>query len=419
MTSEHPDFTVAQDLMGSSLGGVFPCGQLRVNWRGGEVLSAAHGQIAAGYACTWDTQFDIASITKLFTTLALLRIGSQADLDLDGSVSGVLPEISAPRAIQPYEDPLHPGERIALSDCPDLIDPTQITWRQLLTHTSGLPPWRPLFRCIDRQAAVAMALGTFLSYPPGTQVRYSDLGLIWVGLALERLTGLPLDRVIHQQVIEPLGLTQTRFRPGAGDPVRPGSESEPDLLHGIAPTEVCRWRGRRIWGEVHDENAARLGGVAGHAGLFSTATDLARLGQCLLGDGSPLLSSTWRDQMIQVQAQQGDHRRGLGVALRSPDPEASSFPLSPQAFGHTGFTGTSLWIDPGHELVIVCLTNSVYYGREHDGILSFRVALHRAILEGISGGSRNPPTTSPDEPIRDPLAPPVELRLETDPAPDR
>ena len=149
----------------------------------------------------------------------------------------------------------------------------------------------------------------------------------------------------------------------------------------VAPTEFCAWRGRRIIGAVHDENAARLGGIAGHAGLFATASDLARFGQAFL-DGS-LLSRETVAEMTRVQAQDGDIRRGLGFALWSPDPAASGNPFGPGAFGHTGFTGTSLWMDPGRGLVVAALTNRVYYGRDADGIGAFRVALHRAIVEAV------------------------------------
>lgn len=381
------DLTGIETLMVSSLSQVFPCAQLQILHPDQILFSQAYGWLSPEQPCTLDCQFDISSITKLFTAIAVIRQVQESGLDLDAPVYPLLPEVSDPRPICPYEDPLHPGQSICLFSPADptqplQVDPQQITWRQLLSHTSGLPPWRPLYRCQDRQAAVEMALGTFFSYPPGSQVSYSDIGLIWAGLALERWLDLPLDQVIQTQVIEPLGLQQTQFRPLQPDP-EAALSPDPTVRESIAPTEVCPWRGRRIWGEVHDQNAARLGGVAGHAGLFSTAVDLAQLGRCLLTGGAPLLETSMRDQMIQLQAHQGEQRRGLGFALRSDHPQASSFPLSPLAYGHTGFTGTSLWIDPHHDLVIACLTNSVYYGRDHDGILAFRVALHQTLMEAL------------------------------------
>lgn len=151
----------------------------------------------------------------------------------------------------------------------------------------------------------------------------------------------------------------------------------------MAPTELCAWRGRRLAGEVHDENAARLGGVAGHAGLFGTAGDLAALGQMYLEGGRPLLRPDTVAEMVRLQAEEGSTRRGLGFALWSPDPEASGNPFSQRAFGHTGFTGTALWVDPERDLVVASLTNRVYYGRDAAGITAFRVALHRAIVAAV------------------------------------
>ena len=152
-----------------------------------------------------------------------------------------------------------------------------------------------------------------------------------------------------------MGLTATRYLPIAGQPYDTAN---------IAPTEWCAWRKRRVLGEVHDENAARLGGVAGHAGLFSSAPELARFGQAYLDGGAPLLAPATVAEMTRLQMEDGAIRRGLGFALWSPDPEASSNPFHPSAFGHTGFTGTSLWIDPSRALLVALLTNRVYYGRD-------------------------------------------------------
>jgi CubicO group peptidase (beta-lactamase class C family) len=164
-----------------------------------------------------------------------------------------------------------------------------------------------------------------------------------------------------------------------------------DPIPNIAPTEFCAWRGRRIVGEVHDENTYRLGGVAGHAGLFSSAHDLATFGQSFLVTGQYPIPNTQHllcpatiAEMTRLQAQDGVVRRGLGFALWSPDPEASGNPFSRAAFGHTGFTGTSLWIDPERSLVVAVCTNRVYYGRDAGGILEFRVRLHRAIVEQVT-----------------------------------
>jgi len=194
--------------------------------------------------------------------------------------------------------------------------------------------------------------------------------LILLGLAVSRLAGSPLDETIYRRVTNPLGLS-AHFRPAA--PL--------ESPQNIAPTEFCKWRRRRIVGEVHDESAWRLGGVAGHAGLFAQAGDVAAFGQSFL-DASLLRQETIAE-MTRLQAEFGDTQRGLGFALWSPDPQASSNPFSRVTFGHTGFTGTCLWIDPLRALVVAFLTNDVYGGREGRGIAAPRVQIHRAIVESV------------------------------------
>jgi CubicO group peptidase (beta-lactamase class C family) len=318
-----------------------------------------------------DTLFDLASVTKLFTTTAFLRLMEAGWVELDQTVATLLPEFSGRRSICPYEDPLHWGAFVSVSAEEDAsVDAGQITFRQLLTHTSGLPAWRAFKDQPDAESARRLALETTFAYLPGTRIVYSDVGLILLGMALERLTNRRLDEVIAEQVTRPLGLEHTCFLP---------------VGENVAPTEFCKWRNRRIVAEVHDESAARLGGVAGHAGLFSTAADVARFGQVFLDEGMPLLQSQTVAEMRRVQAEFEGTQRGLGFALWSADPEASSNPFSPTAFGHTGFTGTSLWMDPDRQLVVALLTNEVYGGREGRGILELRVAVHRAVVMAFGG----------------------------------
>ncbi|MCX7671567.1 MAG: beta-lactamase family protein, partial [Anaerolineae bacterium] len=292
-------------------------------------------------------------------------------------------ELRFPQAYK-YDD-AKPGELVTVTWAADgtsraaNVDAGRVTFRHLLTHTSGLPAWRPLYQEGSVEAARRAALNTCFAYPIGARVIYSDIGLILLGMAIERLTGRSLDRVIAQRVTEPLGLKATQYA------VTPYAVT-PYAVPNIAPTEFCAWRGRRIIGEVHDENAAGLGGVAGHAGLFATAGELATFGETFLTfdvSRSALLRRSTIAEMTCLQAQDGATRRGLGFALWSPDPEASGHPFSEQAFGHTGFTGTSLWIDPTRALVVAVCTNRVYYGRDAGGILGFRVALHRAIVEAL------------------------------------
>jgi len=364
-----------QPVIDDHLGTTFPALALAVVRDGDLLLDAAWGWLdpeSQARPTLPEALFDLASVTKLFTVTAFLVLVEAGRVGLDQAVQTVLPEFSGPRPIQPYEDPLAPGQwvQVETGTASAEVDAGMVTFRHLLAHTSGLPAWRPLYREPSPDAARRMAFDTFFSYPVGSRTVYSDIGLILLGLSIEQLTGLPLDQAIVRLVSEPLGLQHTRFLPVGGT-----------VTVQAAPTEECRWRGRRIVGEVHDENAARLGGVAGHAGLFSTAGDVARLGQMYLDRGRPILQPATVAEMTRLQAQDGDVHRGLGFALWSPDPEASGNAFGPAAFGHTGFTGTSLWIDPSRELVVAVMTNRVYYGRDAGGILAFRVGLHRAIVE--------------------------------------
>jgi CubicO group peptidase (beta-lactamase class C family) len=257
---------------------------------------------------------------------------------------------------------------VTVSTAPEMVDADKVTIRHLLTHTSGLPAWRPLHRQA-REAIRPFVLNTFFSYPTGMRVVYSDLGLIVLGRVLEMVGERPLAEIIHTLVLEPLGLTAVHFSP-----------VQPELA---APTEFCQWRQRRIRGEVHDENAFALGGVAAHAGLFGTANDVAALGQAwldVLQGSSDFLPRTLAQEAVHLQAEDGNVRRGLGWALWSPSTGSPSQPLSRTSFGHTGFTGTSLYIDPERELVIACLTNEVYNGRVDRGIGPFRVKLHQEVV---------------------------------------
>ncbi|MGC8781739.1 MAG: serine hydrolase domain-containing protein, partial [Anaerolineae bacterium] len=360
----------AEAVVRAALGRVFPAAQVEVRQAGAVLWSAAYGWLdpeTRTQPTTTDTLFDLASVTKLFVVTAFMTLVEEGRVGLDQPVATVLPEFSGARPIRPYDDPLRPGELVSVTWATDAapaamtVDAGRVTFRHLLTHTSGLPAWRPLYREGSAEAARRAVLETYFSYPIAARVIYSDIGLILLGMAIERLTGLPLDAVVAQRVTDRLGLAATRY-------VRIGASADRQVgaaICRIAPTEFCAWRGRRIVGEVHDENAAGLGGVAGHAGLFSTASELAAFGEMFLADRQigestwrpPLLSPSTIAEMTRLQAQDGATRRGLGFALWSADPEASGNPFSERAFGHTGFTGTSLWIDPARELVVAVCTN--------------------------------------------------------------
>lgn len=376
------NFSQADSILSQAIGTITPAAQLVIRHNGEVVHAAALGFLdpeTKTRPANAETLFDLASVTKLFTTAAFMTLVEQGKISFDDPVRNVLPEFSGMRPIQPYEDPLDWGKTVSVLPFPEgegqgvranTVDADKVTFRNLLVHNSGLPAWRAFKDQPDAQAALQMALETFFSYPTGERIVYSDVGLILLGVAVSRLTGSPVNETIYQRVTKPLGLS-AHFQPAA--PLQ--------SIQNIAPTEFCKWRGRRIVGEVHDESAWRLGGVAGHAGMFAHARDVAAFGQSFL-DASLLRRKTIAE-MTRLQAEFNDVRRGLGFALWSPDPEASSNPFSSSTFGHTGFTGTCLWIDPQRNLVVALLTNDVYGGREGRGIANLRVKIHRAIVESV------------------------------------
>jgi len=383
----------------SQLGVVFPsCVQLIQ--RAGELIwHQAYGYLdpqEENYPAQLDSLYDLASLTKLFTATTFMRLVERGLVGLDMPVGEVLPALRGQRQIGAAEDPL---KNIRLD--PDRhysglpVDLRQVTFRRLLTHTSGLAAWRSLFAIGGRTGPVPVphetpdelrrqrleaVYGYDFFYPPGEQVEYSDLGFILLGEAIQTLTGKPLEDTLYQEVIQPLGLNTTLYNPLAH-----GVKSER-----IAPAEVCAWRHRRLVGEVDDENAASLGGISGHAGLYSTAQEVARLGQMYLQEGChqgvQLLAPETVAEMTREQAAWNGLRRGLAFVLPTTHACSCGTRFSQNSYGHTGFTGTSLWVDPKRSLVVVAMTNRVYYGRGSDAIQNFRPALHDLIIETLLEG---------------------------------
>jgi CubicO group peptidase (beta-lactamase class C family) len=257
----------------------------------------------------------------------------------------------------------------------------QVTVRHLLTHTSGLPAHREYFKMAQTRGEVlARALAEPLEAEPGAKSVYSDIGFILLGEILERLTGQPLEQMARERIFAPLGMAGTMFNP-------------PEELRGrIAPTENdSAFRKRLVRGEVHDENAWVMGGVSGHAGMFSTAEDLAVFSQMLLNGGQyahqRLLRRATIAQFTAAEALSGNTRT-LGWNVPTPDSSSGRY-FSPRSFGHTGFTGTSLWVDADKQLFVVLLTNRVHPTRQNDKIQQVRPALHDAIAGAL--GLAGPP----------------------------
>jgi CubicO group peptidase (beta-lactamase class C family) len=237
-------------------------------------------------------------------------------------------------------------------------DKERVTVRMLLAHASGLPGWRPLFREVGTRAeAFALADSTPLDSVPGTAEVYSDLGAIVLTQALETVYHERLDSLLDRRLFQPLGMSSTRYLP---------PESWRDR---IAPTELDPWRGRVLRGEVHDENAALMDGVSGHAGLFGSAEDLLRFAEWLLEEAGgqsarPTVRPSVFHEFTRRQTIVPGSSRALGWDTPSEGGSAGTL-LSPTSFGHTGFTGTSLWIDPQHHLAIVLLSNRVNPTRDN------------------------------------------------------
>ena len=380
----------------SQLGVVFPAGVLLVHQAGELLWHQAYGYLdpqERHFPTQIDSLFDLASLTKLFIATSFMRLVERGLVSLDASAGEVLPALRGQRWIGAAEDPL---KNIRLDPDPSYIgmrvDLERVTFRRLLTHSSGLAAWRSVYTVgggagptpvpheipaeLRRQRLEEIYMYDFF-YPPGERVEYSDLGFILIGEAVQALSGLPLEAALHQEVIQPLGLERTLYNPLA-------HRVPPER---IVPAEVCAWRRRRLAGEVDDENAASLGGVSGHAGLFATAQDVARLGQMYLQYGSylgvQLLAPETVIEMTREQAAWNGLRRGLAFVLPTPQACSCGARFSPSSFGHTGFTGTSLWVDPQRALVVVALTNRVYYGRGSDAIQYFRPALHDLIIETL------------------------------------
>jgi len=397
--------TVVDAVVQEHVGRTFPACSVCVAHDGRVVLEKAWGWIDPEtrlLPAQPDTLFDFASLTKLFTTTALLALLGEHGLSVDTPLVELVPEFGAinPRGMNGGQDP-HSKEYLPTPAALEgqEVDVRRVTLRHLLTHTSGLPPWRDVYKAagpapappgqpdpLPRAARWANALATLVQYPfvapPDGVVRYSDIGLLLLGEAVARLHGSgDLETAIQRRVTDALPPGELGFKPVRAELVK---------REQTAPTEDDpTWRKRRVWGEVHDENACGVGGVAGHAGLFGTARALAAFGQIWLAEREPFgVPADLRDAAISEQATTGAVRRGLGFALKAADDSMAGDRLSMASFGHSGFTGTTLWVDPEAGLVIATLTNSVYYGRHSEAYArthTFRRALHDAIAEACEG----------------------------------
>lgn len=332
----------------------FPAASVAVTHHGRLVALRAFGRFT--YETTSaqpapETLFDLASVTKVVATTAMAMVLYQRGLvDLETPVISIVGEFAG-------EDPRR----------------DEVTLRMLLTHSSGLPAYEKLFlRARARDELLAAAFVTPLAHDPGEHAEYSDIGFIILAVALERLADESLDRFCQREVFGSLGMNRTTFNP------------VPDLHPSIPPTADDRtFRKRIIQGEVQDENASVLGGVAGHAGLFASAGDLAILAHALLQGGSPIVRpETLSVFTKRVTAPEGSSR-ALGWDTPSSPSQSGKY-FSPNSYGHLGYTGTSLWIDPDRQLSITLLTNRTWPDCENKAIQQVRPPFHDKVADALS-----------------------------------
>jgi CubicO group peptidase (beta-lactamase class C family) len=300
--------------------------------------------------------FDLASLTKVVATTAMAMILYERGLlDLEAVVTAIVPEFAGAS-----DD--HDSRR------------REITLRMLLAHSSGLPAYEKLFlRAKTREELLQAAFTTQLAAAPGERAKYSDIGFIILGVVLERLADESLDLFCQREIFGPLGMTHTTFNPASA------------LKDSIPPTADDRsFRHRIIQGEAQDENASILGGIAPHAGLFSTAEDVAIFAHAMLNGGYPILRSSTIELFSRRESAPEGTSRALGWDTPSlPLPSQSGKYFSPRSFGHLGYTGTSLWIDPERQLSITLLTNRTWPDCQNQAIKQVRPAFHDAVIEDL------------------------------------
>lgn len=330
------------------------------------------------HAMTEDTIFDVSSLTKPFaTTIAVMRLIAEGKIRLDDKATRFFPNFA-------------------------VYGKSPITLRQLLSHASGMRAWRPFFdeiRTAEKRGSHVNFLGSRaakewvyqeiqrerLDNPPGQRAVYSDLGFMLLGELVEELTGWALDRLCAARIFKPLGLKRTTFVDLDNRVARP---FDPALVP-VAATERCPWRGNVLCGVVHDDNAYAMGGIAGHAGLFSTADDLdallVHLRDCYFGRAeNPIVPSRVLREFWSLAGTAADSTWCLGWDTPSPVGSSAGKHFSRHTVGHLGFTGVSAWLDLERERHVILLTNRVHPRRSNEKIKAFRPRLHDLVAEALA-----------------------------------
>jgi CubicO group peptidase (beta-lactamase class C family) len=330
----------------------YPAAVIEVGTRGGPLWQQAFGRLTydpESPVTEKDSIFDLASLTKVIATTSLvMQLVERGRLSLDDPIARWIPQWRG-----------HDRETVTIAS--------------LLTHSSGLTAWLPLYRDYSGRTEFQHAICSLpLEAPPGTKSIYSDLGFILLGFIVQDAGGRTLDAQTRE-LLEKLTGRPLLFKPA------------PTLRPFIAPTQHDRWRGRLLVGEVDDENCWALGGAAGHAGLFGTAEaagDFARAVLAALAGEKPVLASASTARTFITRVDIPGSSRALGWDTMLPTSSCGTR-MSPSAFGHTGFTGTTLWVDPQRELYVVFFTNRVHPTRENTAIQQIRPAVHDAVMDAV------------------------------------
>lgn len=343
-----PAFRVLEDSISAR---AFPGAAVAVTRGGNLVVSKGFGRFTyenGSPLVSADTIYDLASVSKVIATTTMAMIlYERGELDLEIPVVSVVPQFAG-------EDPRR----------------DEITVHMLLAHSSGLPAYIRLFeQAHTADELMRAALSADLTAEPGARGEYSDIGFIILGEVLARVSGESLDHFCRHQVFGPLGMAHACFNPPLSSrPFIPPSVNDTTFRH------------RVIQGEVHDENASVLGGVAGHAGVFAPASDLAAFGHCMLSGGAPILRPETVALFTHRQLNPAETSRALGWDTPSSPSQSGNY-LSSGAFGHLGYTGTSLWIDPSRQLSVTLLTNRTWPDNKNQAIKQVRPRFHDAVIE--------------------------------------
>jgi serine-type D-Ala-D-Ala carboxypeptidase len=385
---DHQDriFSTAFSMLDAAIAArAFPGASIAITHQGRLIARKTFGR------CTFEqndpnvsvaTLFDLASLTKVVATTTMAMILYERGLlDLEAPATAIVPEFTS-------------------NEEKDLRR-RDVSIRMLLAHSSGLPAYEKLFlEAHHRDDLLHAAFTTPLAAGPGTAAEYSDIGFIILGIALERIAGESLDRFCQREIFGPLDMASTTFNPPpeirphtppTADERASGADTPFDKLRASPVREMpeaasvsqcSTFRNRIIQGEVQDENASVLGGVAGHAGLFSTADDLARFAHVILNAGRPILRPETVALFTRRESAPAGTSRALGWDTPSSPSQSGKY-LSPASFGHLGYTGTSLWIDPTRQLSITLLTNRTWPDCANQAIRQVRPQFHDAVIEAL------------------------------------